>query len=74
MEGVWCSLEEWDFGIFVGVKYCGDCNQVRAVLRGVVKIYSTLRPFAAVFKDGTLVFWGHKYDVGDCNKVKAPLR
>ena len=48
--------------------------KVRAVLRGVGEIYSTLGALSAVFKNGTVVPWGHKYGGGECIKVKAALR
>ena len=64
MEGVCCSLEEWDCGNLGSQKNRGDCNKLRAVLREVDRIYSTLGAFAAVLKDGTLVTWDHKYDGG----------
>ena len=36
-------------------EYCGDCNQVKATLKAVDRIYSIHGAFAAVLKDGTVL-------------------
>ncbi|CAE7695829.1 unnamed protein product [Symbiodinium sp. CCMP2592] len=39
-------------------KYGGDCGLAQESLQTVVKIQSTLRQFAAIREDGTVVHWG----------------
>ena len=49
-------------------------TSVQDVLRGVYKIYSTGRAFAAVLKDETVVTWVLSCRDGDSRSVQVALR
>ena len=52
----------------------GDSREVRELLKGVQKIQSTRKAFAALLADGTVVSWGDQFLGGDSSKVQTMLQ
>ena len=65
------SLEGWNCG---DLGLGGASYDVQAALREVDKLYSPHPAFFAVLKDGPVVTWGSKHNVGDSNDVQPALR